>query len=207
MLPPPHLCQNWSRWAPSLSCLLWLTTTPPAAQGANANYFRLSFLACNSSHLQLCDHDAAKHAIRRTSRQTPTAQLPLGVALDMAQLPGAPDAHRTGRNIDIADPFSRHDMSLPTQHGWVVLSHLIHALYRWTCRVTGDVAFVHDVVLDDIPELVKFHNSLTPAQLPEAHVSCNLATVRRPDLQARKSVLVLFLALVSSSFGPTFDRS
>ena len=117
-----HLRQNWSRRAPSLSCLLWLTTTPPAAkQAANANYFRLSSLACNSSHLQLCDNDAAKHAIRRTSRQTPTAQLPLGGALDMAQLPGAPDAHRTGRNIDIADPFSRHDMSLPTQHGWVVL--------------------------------------------------------------------------------------
>ena len=64
---------------------------------------------------------------------------------------------RVPTHANIADPFSRHDMTLALTHGWQVMGPPLRALQKRTCRIVGDVEFAHDVGFDERKELQQFH--------------------------------------------------
>ena len=133
------------------------------SHGTNAIYFLEAWAALiapvifrpwlTSTYLQLCDNEAAKHAIRRGVGKHQPLNCLLGahctwhnrqqLQLHVARVP---------THANIADPFSRHDMSLAHEHGWHVLQPPMHALHRRMCRI-------HNVGFDEVPEPHKFHQS------------------------------------------------
>ena len=138
--------------------------------GTNAIYFLEAWAALiapvifrpwiTDTYLQLCDNEAAKHAIRRGVGKHQPLNCLLGahwtwhnrqqLQLHIARVP---------THANIADPFSRHDMSLASKHHWQILEPPMHALHKRTCKIIGDIEFAHAVGFDDIKELQQFHRN------------------------------------------------
>ena len=98
-------------------------------------------------------HEAAKHAVRRGVGKHQPLNCLLGARWTWH------NRQRIARVPALADPFSRHDMSLAHEHGWRILQPPMHALHRRTSRIIGDTEFAHNVGFDEMPELQEFHQS------------------------------------------------
>ena len=133
------------------------------SRGTNAIYFLEAWAALiapvifrpwlTSTHLQLCDNEAVKHAIRRG----------VGKHQPLNSLLGAHSNWRNRQQLQLhIARFSRHDKSVAHKHGWQVLQSPMHALHTRTCRVIGDIEFAPTGVgFDEMPEAQQFHQSHT----------------------------------------------
>ena len=97
------------------------------------------------TYIQLCDNDAATHAIIKCSGK----HVPLNNLIgshwtwhnrhQLTQI-----LHRVPTHANIADPFSREDFSIADQLGWYRLEPPTKRLLQTTQKIIGDSQFAHD---------------------------------------------------------------
>lgn len=118
-------------------------------------------------YIQLCDNDAATHAIIKGSgSHTPLNNL-IGShwtwhnRQHLRQI-----LHRVPTHANIADPFSREDFSIAHQLGWHRLEPPTKKLLSTTQKIIGDSKFAHTIGFSDNQYIQQFqqlaYNKLFP---------------------------------------------
>ena len=124
-----------------------------------------------STYIQLCDNDAATHAIIKGSGSHAPLNNLIGSHWTwhnrscLRQI-----LHRVPTHANIADPFSRGDFSISTQLHWPVLEPPTNRLLTTTKKIIGDSTFAHDVGFTQDQYIRQFQQLAFQKLFPGSHV-------------------------------------
>ena len=110
-----------------------------------------------STYIQLCDNDAATHAIIKGSGSHAPLNNLIGSQWTwhnrecLRQI-----LHRVPTHANIADPFSRGDFSISSQLQWPVLEPPTSRLLTTTKKIIGDSTFAHEIGFTQDPYIQHF---------------------------------------------------
>ena len=126
------------------------------------------------TYIQLCDNDAATHAIIKGSGK----HMPLNNLIgshwtwhnrqNLRRI-----LHRVPTHANIADPFSREDFSIAKQLGWHILEPPTKKILTTTQKIIGDSQYAHNTGFSDNQFIHQFqrlaYSQLFPQQ-PQLHI-------------------------------------
>ena len=124
-----------------------------------------------STYIQLCDNDAATHAIIKGSGSHAPLNNLIGSHWTwhnrscLRQI-----LHRVPTHANIADPFSRGDFSISKQLGWPVLEPPTNRLLTTTKKIIGDSTFAHDIGFTRDPYIQQFQQLAFQKLFPKSRL-------------------------------------
>ena len=124
-----------------------------------------------STYIQLCDNDAATHAIIKGSGSHAPLNNLIGSHWTwhnrecLRQI-----LHRVPTHANIADPFSRGDFSISKQLNWPVLEPPTNRLLTTTKKIIGDSTFAHDIGFTQDPYIQQFQQLAFRKLFPKSHL-------------------------------------